>query len=106
MQVAFRGGATTERVGLIGEPGVQCVAVEVGVDSYRPHAQLTTSADDPDRDLPPIRDEHLGEHAVWIAPSRGDVPPLRWPATRFARVEWVEETGSTNADLLAARLGR
>ena len=106
VEVALRGGPTTERVGLVGESDVQCVAVEVGVDSYRPHAQLTAGADDPDRDLAPVRDEHLGEHDVWIAPSRGDVPPLRWPATRFARVEWVEETGSTNADLLAARLGR
>ena len=77
VEVALGRRLAAQRVGLVGEAHVQCVPVELGVDGDRVDAQLAAGPDDPDGDLATVGDQHLGEHDVWLAPGRGNMPPLR-----------------------------
>ena len=65
-EVALGRGLAAQRVGLVGQPDVQAVAVEVGVDGDAADAEVTARPDDPDRDLAPVGDQDLREHAVCL----------------------------------------
>ncbi len=58
-QVGLRRRAAAECEGLVGHPGVQGVAVGVGVDRHRSQPRVPGCPDDPDGDLAAIGDEHL-----------------------------------------------
>ena len=64
VQVALRRRLAAQGVGLVGQADVECITVEVGVDGHGGHPQLAAGPDDPDRDLPPVGDENLLEHAA------------------------------------------
>ena len=85
---------SAERVGLVGKPDVERIAVEFGVDRDGLDPEFTGGADDSDGDLAAVGNQDLLEHKCQCWPMSTDQP-------RFI-VEVVEETGSTNADLLAA----
>ena len=79
VQVALGRRPTSEGVGLVGEPHVEGVAVEFGVDRDGGHPQLLAGADHPDGDLAPVGDEDLGEHGcvtygTWLATSKDGSP--------------------------------
>ncbi len=58
-------------VGLIRLLPVRGVAVLVGVDGHRRHAQLVGGAEGADGDLAAIRDQDLGEHRARVSPVGG-----------------------------------
>ncbi len=64
VQIALRRRLASERVGLVGQSYVEGVTIEVGVDGDGGHTQLATGPDHPDRDLSPVGDEDLLEHAA------------------------------------------
>ena len=120
VQVALRRGLASEGVGLVGQSDVEGVPVEVGVDGDRGHPQLAAGPDDPDRDLPPVGDENLLQHAApFESDGRGTVaPPSRrpntvtarrvcaMPGTRFTDIRRFDTIDSTNRYLLdQARAG-
>ena len=47
--------------GLVGEPHVRCVGVGLGVHGHASQPGVLGCPDHPDRDLPAIGDEHLGD---------------------------------------------
>ena len=82
VQVALGRGLAPEGVGLVGQPHVERVPVEVGVDGHGGHPQLAAGPDDPDGDLSPVGDENLLQHAApfesdghgaAVQPPRGDI---------------------------------
>ena len=104
VEVALGRGLPAERERLVGEPDVQRVAIELGVDRDGLDAELASGADDAHGDLAAVGDQDLLQHGCQCrchdcsrphaaATSRG--PPDGPSATS-------SETGSTNADLLAA----
>src|SRR5690606_40974211 len=74
VEVALRRRLAAQRVGLVREADVQAVAVEVGVDGDRGDAEVAAGADDAHRDLPPVSDQDLGEHAICLRACRRAVP--------------------------------
>ena len=64
VQVALGRGLAAQGVGLVGQPDVERVAVELGVDGHRGHPELAAGPDDPDGDLSPVGDENLLQHAA------------------------------------------
>ena len=62
VEVALGRGAAAERVGLVGEPYMQRIAIEIGVDRHGRDAELAGGADDSDRDLTPVGDQDLLQH--------------------------------------------
>ena len=75
---------------LVGEADVEGVAVGLGIDRHRPHAQLAAGADHPERDLAPVGDQDLAEHVFGRAPTlsrrrSGTAPGRTPPARRSAR---------------------
>src|SRR4029078_5172932 len=69
--------------------------------------ELAARTDDPHRDLAPVGDQHLGKHGRMFTAVLSEAANRALSATRFSQVRWVDETGSTNADVLAlARDGR
>ena len=60
-QVGLGGGLAAEGERLVGEPDVGCVGVGFGIDRHARKAGVLGCPDDPDRDLPAIGDEHLGD---------------------------------------------
>ena len=109
VEVTLRGRLPAEGIGLVGQPGVQRVAVEVGVHGDGANAQLLAGADDTDSDLAPVGDQDLGEHGANLrcgvvaaeTPSLGARARAALGGTRFADVRWVASTGSTNSDAMA-----
>ena len=67
VEVALGRRASADQVRLVGVGDVRRVAVGLGVDGDRPDPELPEGAEDPDRDLAPVGDEHLSEdgHAVF-----------------------------------------
>ena len=63
-QVGLGGGVAAQRIGLVGKPDVQGIAVRVGVDGYGGDALVAGGADDADRDFTAVGDQHLGEAGV------------------------------------------
>jgi hypothetical protein len=63
VQVALGRGLTAQRVRLVGQPHVQSPPVEIRVQRDGGDVELATGADDPDRDLPPVGNQDLGEHS-------------------------------------------
>ena len=61
-EVALGRRLAAQRVGLVGQPDMEGVLVELGVDGDRRDAELAAGPDDPHGDLAPVRDEHLVEH--------------------------------------------
>jgi BirA family biotin operon repressor/biotin-[acetyl-CoA-carboxylase] ligase len=105
VEVALARRPAPERVGLIGQPDVEAVTVEVRVDGDRCDAELAAGAHDPHRDFAPVGDQDLREHIYMFTgmPEGGASERARalLAGTRFADVRWVSSTGSTNADVLA-----
>ncbi len=62
VDVALGGGLTTERIRLIGEAHVECLAVEFGIHRHRGDAHLSGGADDSNGDFATIGDQDLLEH--------------------------------------------
>jgi hypothetical protein len=60
-EVALRRRSWAEQVGLVGGTHVERVAIRFRVDGDRRDPELPQSAEDPDRDLATIGDEHLRE---------------------------------------------
>ena len=108
VEVALGSGLAAECVGLVGQPHVERIAVEFAVDGNRRDTEVPAGADHPNRDLTSVGDKNLGKHRHSLPDVKGNSEPDR-PArvsaavasTRFARVGWVPETGSTNDDLAA-----
>ena len=73
-EVALGRRPRTEEVRLVGDAYVQCAAVGLGVDGDGPDPELTQRAEDADRDLASVRDEHLSErrHTGAYSPPRWD----------------------------------
>ena len=66
VEVALGCRLTAESERLVGEPGVQGVAVELRVDGHRCHPEFSAGTDDPDGDLAPVGDQDPGKHAIWL----------------------------------------
>src|SRR5436309_2565363 len=66
--VARRGAADAHVV--VREPGVQAVAVRLGVHRDGLDPQLLARTDHPQGDLPAVRDQHLLEHQGSMSPRR------------------------------------
>ena len=60
-QIGLGGGLAAEGERLVGEPDVGCVGVGFGVDRHARQARVLGCSNHPDRDLPAIGDEHLGD---------------------------------------------
>ena len=101
VEVALGRGLAAERVGLVGQADVQGVSVELGVHGHGGDAELAAGADHAHGDLGPVGDQDLGEHGRMFTAVLGDAAKRAMALTRFSDVRWVDETGSTNADLLA-----
>ena len=101
VEVALGRGLAAERIRLVGESHVQRVAVELRVHGHRGDAELAARADDAYGDLAPVGDQDLGKHGRMFTAVLSEAANRALPRTRFADVRWVDETGSTNADLLA-----
>ena len=63
VEIALGRGLPAERVRLVGEPDVQCVAIELGVDGDGLDAELASGADDAHGDLAAVGDQDLLQHA-------------------------------------------
>ena len=79
-QVALRGRPGADQVRLVRVGDERRLAVSFGVDRDRPDPHLPQRAEDADRDLAPVGDQHLGEHQAPIlgaraAPARRESPP-------------------------------
>src|SRR5690606_16573503 len=59
LQVGRCARLTVERVGLVREPGVECITILVGVDGDRGYPGIASGADDAYGDLTAVGDEHL-----------------------------------------------
>ena len=64
VEVALGRRLAPQGVGLVGQPDVERVPVELGVDGHGGHAHLPAGPDDPDGDLSPVGDENLLQHAA------------------------------------------
>ena len=63
VEVGLARGVAVQRICLVGQPHVQRVPVESRIDGDGGNPQVAAGAHDPDRDLTPIGDKHLGEHS-------------------------------------------
>src|SRR5262249_9172267 len=79
-----------------------CVAVELGVHGHRCDPELAACANDTHGDLTPVGDQDLGKHGRMFTAVLSEAANRALERTRFSNVRWVDETGSTNADLTAA----
>ena len=64
VEIALRGRAGPEQIGLVSPFDVDRVAIELGVDRDRRDTELFARADDSDRDLATVGDQDLREHAA------------------------------------------
>ena len=62
VEVALGGCGRAEQVGLVSETDVRGVAIHLGVDRDRAHAQLLAGADHADGDLAAVGDQDGVEH--------------------------------------------
>jgi hypothetical protein len=62
VEVALGRGLAAECVRLVGEPDVEGVPIELGVDRDRRDAELAGGPDDADGDLAPVGDQDLLQH--------------------------------------------
>ena len=79
VQVAEAGRVRADADGLVGSLDGQGGGVGLGVGDDRADAELAAGADDPQRDLAPVRDENLVEHGRGPGPgplSAEDPAPL------------------------------
>jgi stage V sporulation protein SpoVS len=68
VQVALRRGLAAEGIGLVGEAYVHGAVVRIGVHGDGGHPELPARPHDPDRDLAPVGDQDLLQHAVPSSP--------------------------------------
>ncbi len=61
VEVGLRRGLTAQREGLVGEPDMRRISVGLGVHRHTRKPGILGRPDHPDRDLPTIGDEHLGD---------------------------------------------
>jgi hypothetical protein len=61
IEVALRRRASADQVRLVGEANVERAAIGLRVDGDASDVELAERPEDPDRDLAPVRDEHLRE---------------------------------------------
>jgi hypothetical protein len=61
VEVGLRRRLAAEREGLVGEPYVRCVGVGFGVHGHAWKPGIPGRPDHPDRDLPSIGNQHLGD---------------------------------------------
>ena len=96
-QVALDGGRRAQVHGPVGGPDVGRVRVGVRVHGHRPDPEAPAGADDPERDLAPVRDQHRVEHY-----------PSSPAATRVSSVSWIRHVPSAPRDpsLLDDQRGR
>jgi hypothetical protein len=80
---------------VVGEPGVQAVAVRLGIDGHGLDAQLLARADHPQGDFPAVRDQHLLEHQGRMSP-REPVAVVLPPKARLSP-ESTPETFKANS---------
>src|SRR4051812_27232062 len=94
VEVALRRGLSAQRVRLVGQANVERVAVELAVDRHRLDAEIARRTNHANGDLSTVGDQDLCEHGCqsWSMTT----PGATW------HVIVVDETGSTNADLLDA----
>ena len=114
VDVGLCGGLATKRVGLVGEPDVQSVSIELAVHGDGGDAEFA-KADDTDGDFATVGDQDFGEHVLLtsrMAPSDATPHPGIFANSRAAAMAngWsfthVSSTKSTNTDLAAeARAG-
>ena len=135
VEIALGRGLTAQRVGLVGHSHMEGIAVEFGIHRHSGDAQFPAGSNNPNGDLPPVCDQHFGQHGNMVADGllttriMSGVAAIKRSSSRTAdrplstrkiavrqigvrrvdmnevagyQVEWVSETGSTNADLLAA----
>ncbi len=72
--------AAAMRRGVVREPDVEALAVRFGIHRDRGDAELLACPDDPQGDLPAVRDQHFLKHqgVSSIAPA-WSLPPSRFP---------------------------
>ena len=75
VEVALGGCLATQRIRLVGQPDVEGVAVELGVDRHGGDPELLAGTDDTDSDFAPVGDEDLLEHRIclvagWVGDAR------------------------------------
>src|SRR5262249_13077812 len=61
-EVALGGRARADQVRLVGDPRMECAAVDLGVDRHRGASELPQRAEDPDGDFAAVCHEHFREH--------------------------------------------
>ena len=108
VEVALGRGLPAERVRLVGQPDVEGVPIELGVhgdgaDAELRQARMTRTAISPRL---AIRIFWSIEVVCWCGEPSGRHPVFDGRVAGALPVTWVEETGSTNADLARARPGR
>jgi hypothetical protein len=63
-EIALRSRRRTDRIGLVGEAEVGALPIGLAVDGDGAQAHLAQRAQDADRDLPPVGDQHLTKHVL------------------------------------------
>ncbi len=76
VEVALRARRRPHADGLVRHPHVHGVLVHRGIDGDGPDPHLAAGSNDADRDLSPVGDEHLVNHAV---PYSGEMWNSGWP---------------------------
>ena len=63
--------------GLVRQPHVEAVAIRFAEDCDGRDLELAAGADDAERDLAAVRDEHLAEHGAWVSSGVREAASLR-----------------------------
>ena len=66
VEVAVLGGGGADADGLIGDLGVERPPIHLGKDGGGADPQLPAGADNPNRYLPPIRNQYFVEHTLFL----------------------------------------
>ncbi len=65
IEITVAGRRRSDTDGLVGQQDVLQVPVRLGMDRDGADAELAAGAQDPERDLAPVGDENLLDHAAW-----------------------------------------
>ena len=109
VEVGLGSSLSTEGVGLIGQPNMERIAIEVAVDGRGRDAEFAARPDHPDRDFSAVGDEYFRKHVLITSrmnPRSATPAPNAFPrsadeavAAGFGLFHHVSVTGSTNTDL-------
>ena len=102
VQVAVAGRRTPDAHIVVGEARVETLAVGLGVDGHRLDAELLARADDPQGDLPAVRDQYPLEHQGSMSPGRWAAAVVVPPNARLSP-ESTPDTFSANSLGLVAK---